>query len=115
MNKARHPSSKSPQKRPKKPQPLTLSNTSLIANNDDLPNLPLPTNLILEEIAIEPPARRPPNLTRRSHHEHTYDDKKVSPVQRNPHLQIDQKYMYIYILHPIPLHQPFDSAHIKNK
>lgn len=34
-------------------------------------SLPLPTNLILEEFTVEPPARRSPNLRRGCHHKHT--------------------------------------------
>lgn len=34
-------------------------------------SLPLPTNLVLEEFTVEPPARRSPNLRRGCHHKHT--------------------------------------------
>jgi hypothetical protein len=45
--------------------------------------LPLPPNLILEETTVEPPARRPPDLTRGRHHEHTYHTPKNVSININ--------------------------------
>ena len=52
-------------------QKLPKSSASYIQFPQGKKKLPLPPNLILKVTTVEPPARRPPDLGRRGHHEDT--------------------------------------------